>query len=123
MNALLFDLASGKTSWLAARQAAVSANIANMNTAGYQPVDVKPFADLLESGALTRSPDAAGGALLNSASSRSAPPGQTWEVQQSGNAVSLEQEMLKAGAIQQDYALSIGITRSFHRMLLAAARG
>jgi flagellar basal-body rod protein FlgB len=123
MNALLFDLASGKTSWLAARQAAVSANIANMNTAGYQPVDVKPFAELLESGALTRSTEYLASGLLSPVGSGGAPSRQSWEVQQSGNSVSIEQEMLKAGGIQQDYALSIGITRSFHRMLLAAARG
>ena len=123
MHALLFDLASSKTSWLAARQAAVSSNIANINTVGYQAVDVQPCADLLDSGAADISSRTPAGERLGSARLGGAASSQRWEVQQSGNSVSLEQEMLKAGAIQQDYSLSIGITRSFHRMLLAAARG
>jgi flagellar basal-body rod protein FlgB len=123
MHALLFDLASGKTSWLAARQAAVSANIANVNTAGYQPVDSRPFAELVDAGELTGTAQTIENVKRDSAGLSGGPLHKNWEVQQSGNSVSLEQEMLKAGAIQQDYALSIGITRSFHRMLLAAARG
>jgi len=123
MHALLFDLASGKTSWLAARQAAVSANIANINTAGYQAVDLKPFTELLDSGALTAPLQSGENGLLDLTVLSNAASRKKWEVQLSGNSVTLEQEMLKAGEIQQDYSLSVGITRSFHRMLLAAARG
>jgi flagellar basal-body rod protein FlgB len=123
MQELLFQLASSKTSWLAARQAAVAANIANINTAGYRPVDVKAFTDILDGGSLNAPGLSPEDSLLGSVQSTNAAVRKGWEVQQSGNSVSLEQEMLKGGEIQQDYALSVGITKSFNRMLLAAARG
>ena len=123
MQALLFELASSRASWLAARQVAVAANIANVNTAGYEAVDVKPFSDLLVGGSPASSRQTSQSSLLELPGLGGTTARNSWEVQQSGNSVSLEQELLKAGSIQQDYALSVGITRSFNRMLLAAARG
>jgi len=122
MQELLFQLATSKTSWLAARQAAVAANIANINTAGYRSVDVKPFTELLDDGMLNIPNPSTDDKLLGSSPASAVTAKKGWEVQQSGNSVSLEQEMLKGGEIQQDYALSAGITKTFHRMLLAAAK-
>ena len=46
----------------------------------------------------------------------------SWEVVHSGNSVSLEQEMVKAGDVNRDYSMNTAIVRSFHRMLLISAK-
>jgi len=43
-------------------------------------------------------------------------------VQQSGNTVALEQEMMKTGEIKRDYELNSGLVKSFHRMMLMTVR-
>jgi flagellar basal-body rod protein FlgB len=40
----------------------------------------------------------------------------------SGNSVSLEQEMLKAGDINRDYSLNTAIVKSFHRMFMTSLK-
>ena len=45
-----------------------------------------------------------------------------WEVTDSGNSVALEQELIKAGDVNRAYALNTGIVRSFHAMLMSAAK-
>ena len=47
---------------------------------------------------------------------------QSWEVVHSGNSVSLEQEMLKAGDVNKDYSLNTAIIKSFHRMFMSTAK-
>ena len=44
----LFDLAAKQSQWLAVRQSAIAANIANVNTPGYTAVDVEPFEKVLD---------------------------------------------------------------------------
>ena len=39
----LFDLAARHTRWAEARQVAITGNIANANTSGYEAMDVEPF--------------------------------------------------------------------------------
>jgi flagellar basal-body rod protein FlgB len=46
-----------------------------------------------------------------------------WEVLHSGNSVSLEQEMIKAGDVNRDFSLNTNIVKAFHRMLLASVKG
>ena len=46
----------------------------------------------------------------------------SWDVVHSGNSVSLEQEMVKAGDVNRDYSMNSAILRSFHRMLLSSAK-
>ena len=45
------------------------------------------------------------------------------DVTVSGNSVSLEQELLKAGDVNRGYALNAGVVKSCHRMLLASVKG
>jgi flagellar basal-body rod protein FlgB len=49
--------------------------------------------------------------------------GNTWDVTHSGNSVSMEQELIKAGEVNRSFALNAGILKAFHRMLLASAKG
>jgi flagellar basal-body rod protein FlgB len=53
---------------------------------------------------------------------REAKSSETWEVLESSSAVSLEQEMLKAGDVSRQHNLDTAVVKSFHRMLMAAVR-
>ena len=44
------------------------------------------------------------------------------QIQQSGNSVAIEQEMMKTGEIKRDYELSAGLVKAFHRMMLMTVR-
>jgi flagellar basal-body rod protein FlgB len=116
----LFEIATSRSQWLMARQSAIASNVANANTAGYQARDVKSFEELLPQLQANASSGARSEGILDSSGTQAS---ASWEVLRSGNSVVLEQEMLKAGQVQNDYALGAGIVRSFHRMLLSATRG
>ena len=46
-----------------------------------------------------------------------------WHTYDSGNSVSLEKEMVKAGQVNGAHSLNNGVVKAFHRMLLASAKG
>ena len=96
----LFDVASSHARWLSLRQMTISTNVANANTPGYQAQDIEPFEKLLDTKivplAVTSSKHMAMETSLRPQGTRKE---QSWEVVHSGNSVSLEQEMLKAGDI------------------------
>lgn len=123
----LTQLASRKTAWLAARQQAIAGNIANQNVPGYQAMDVAPFQEVL---ARTHLDLTATNAAHISASNGSAgaptlvekEKSNEFEVTESGNTVSLEGEMGKAGEVNREYALTTNIVKSFHSMLMAALK-
>ena len=46
-----------------------------------------------------------------------------WEVTHSGNSVSLEQEMIKAGEVNRTYSLNTSIVKAFNQMLMASIKG
>lgn len=120
----LFGLASRRNEWLAARQAAISTNVANANSPGYKAVDVQPFSNVLErmdlSVATTKPGHISTGSLATQASIAKAAPGA--EITVSGNSVNVEDEMVKAGDVNRDYALNTNIVKAFHKMLLTAMK-
>lgn len=120
----LFDLASSHARWLSLRQATVSANVANANTPGYRAQDIEPFSKLLDEKVVALAVTSPLHLTTTETSLR--PQGtrkeDSWEVVHSGNSVSLEQEMLKAGDINRDYSLGAAIVKSFHRMLMTSAK-
>jgi len=117
----LFSLLTQRMSWLSARQSVLAQNVANADTPGY---DIKPmdFAGLVsqsQAGALaTTDPrHIAGGGVANASfeSTRAADAEGT----PSGNAVSLEEEMIKLSdtqvqyqAVTNLYAKAMGMFRS-----------
>lgn len=120
----LFDLASQHARYLATRQATIAGNVANANTPGYKARDVVPFAQVLARTGLEMS--STSGAHLETQGNRipvreGASTGN-WEVLESSSAVSLEQEMLKAGTVSREHNLDTAVVKSFHRMLMAAVR-
>ena len=119
----LFDVASSHARWLSLRQTTISTNVANANTPGYRAQDIEPFDKLLDTKivplAVTSPKHIAMDTSLRPQGTRKE---QSWEVVHSGNSVSLEQEMLKAGDINKDYSLNTAIIKSFHRMFMSTAK-
>ena len=120
----IFGLASQQAAWLAARQSAISHNIANSNTPGYRTVDVQPFAKVLEMTGLEVSVTAAGQQTTSVSAARPVQMRDTdsTDTLLSGNNVSVEQEMEKAGEVNRNFMLNTGIEKAFHRMLLSAVK-
>jgi flagellar basal-body rod protein FlgB len=121
----LFDLVNRQRSWLSARQSLVAQNIANANTPSYRALEVAPFAKALDRSALEMSA-AHPRHIRTSASDPKSPdskPSDAWEITHSGNSVSLEQEMLKAGDIHASFARDSNILKTFHNMWLASLKG
>lgn len=120
----LSSLASSQASWLAARQTTIASNVANANTPGYQARDVTPFAAVLDKTAMSLTStnpahiDPTGGLTPEQKVSKR----DSWEVFHSGNSVALEQEMMKAGEINQSYALNTAIVKAFHTMVSMSAK-
>ena len=46
----------------------------------------------------------------------------TWDVTHSGNSVSMEQELIKAGEVNRAFRLNTSVAKAFHRMMLASAK-
>ncbi|AEG03210.1 flagellar basal body rod protein FlgB [Sinorhizobium meliloti WSM1022] len=120
----LFELASRQAQWLTVRQNVVAGNIANANTPHYRAKDVQPFESVLQNTGIqmaathrahfTESPEAAHVTEVSALDDVA--------VQQSGNTVALEEELMKTGAIKRDYELNAGLVKSFHRMILMTVR-
>jgi flagellar basal-body rod protein FlgB len=119
----LFSLISRHNQWLAARQATLAGNIANANTPGFKALDVEDFNQTLDtmglSMATTQSAHMTSGATEAAVGVRQEDP---WDVTHSGNSVSLEQELIKAGEVNRAYRLNTSIAKAFHRMLLTATK-
>ncbi len=122
----LFDLAARKSAWLAARQATVAGNVANANTPGYHAKDVAPFADVMAKTQLEMA--STSGAHLTLAGTGSAGGAGTseeanaFDVSETGNSVGIEGEMIKAGEVNRDYAMTTNIVKTFHAMLMASLK-
>ena len=121
----LFGLASRRAEWLTNRQAIVAENIANVNTPAFKAKDIQGFSDVLESTQLAMAgtdpmhmADASGRSVAVEAEDEA-----SWGVVHSGNSVSLEQEMLKAGEVSGQYSLNTSVVKAFHRFLLTATKG
>lgn len=115
----LFELASDKAHWLSVRQSVVAGNIANVNTPDYVAMDIDPFKTVLESvGSRMAATHPAHFTEDPLRGSVRAGTGQDFDVSSSGDAVSLEDELIKAGEIRKEFELSTGLVRSFHRMML-----
>ncbi len=121
----LFDLAAQQARWLAVRQSAVSSNIANVNTPGFQAKDVEPFESVL-SGTSVKMAATHPGHLGVSAEEGSRSFGLK-EIQSdkaampSGNSVDLQQELIKSSEVRRSFELNTGLVKSFNRMLLMAS--
>ena len=120
----IFDVASRHMQWLALRQEVTASNIANANTPGYRSREVTGFEDAMAASPLSL-------AATNAAHLQSAPEelqnsvltnGGGWDRSYSGNDVTLENELIKAGATSRMMSLDSGLTRTFHRMIMSSLK-
>jgi flagellar basal-body rod protein FlgB len=120
----LFDLASRQAQWLSIRQATIAGNISNANTPGFRALDIEPFSSVLDKTSLAMAATDGGHIGVDGPQIRSAKVKKTesWDTMHSGNSVSVEQEMVKAGTISREHSLNTSIVKAFHRMLLASTK-
>ena len=123
----IFTLAAKRGEWLAIRQNAIASNVANAATPGYVAKDVSPFQAELSNAALdmaTTEPMHMASTLgATGTSSRLRTAAGAWDVSPTGNSVSLDQEIAKAGDNAKDFALATGVVRSLQRMWISALKG
>lgn len=121
----LFELAAQRQRWLSVSQSVTAGNIANANTPGYRAQTVAPFTDVLDQTKLELATTTPTHLDLGAAGVQPVPleDEHPWEVTDSGNSVSLEQEMIKANDVNRGYALTTSLMKSFHGMLMASVRG
>jgi flagellar basal-body rod protein FlgB len=120
----LFELAARHAQWLSTRQATIAGNIANADTPGFKARDVEPFIEVLEKTQLAMAATAprhmvSGGTPAEAAG---VAEGDSWAIKESGNSVTLEAELLKAGEVNRDFSLNNAVQKSFHRMLMMSVK-
>ncbi len=125
----LFSLLSGRMSWLSARQSVLAENVANADTPDYTARDLKPmdFENLVANAAGKNSgtglsttnvrhieirPPAASGFDAEDAEGEGGSPG--------GNAVSIEQEMIKLSDTQIQYQTAANLYQKAVNMFRTA---
>jgi len=122
----VFDLAARQASWLLARQQVVAQNVANANTPGYKTADLKPFDAALQSASLQLAATSPAHFVLDKSQVAADPEAgnaDNPDVYFSGNDVSQEDEMSKAGEISRAYVLNTSVVKALNGMLLMAAKG
>ena len=120
----LFSIVSRHNQWLAVRQATIAGNIANANTPGFRAQDVQPFEMAVAQARLAMAATQAGHLSSGPADARATELRReaAWETSMSGNNVSLEQELLKAGEVNRAYRLNTSIAKVFHRLIMTSSR-
>lgn len=120
----LTKLISQNNDWLSVRQTAIAENIANSNTPGFAAKDIEPFVSQMNRANLAMT--ATHGSHLGTGNE---PPrtadvkkSDSWQITHSGNSVSVEQELMKAGEVARSHSLNTSIAKSFHRMYLSTLR-
>ena len=120
----LFDLAGKQARWLSTDQSVVASNIANASTPGYRAQALQPFSEVLDKTELQLASTSPNHLSLDPMQAQAAAIKEEnpWEVTESGNSVSVEQELIKSGDVNRAFSLNTGIVRSFHAMLMSAAK-
>lgn len=121
----LFNIVSQHNQWLSARQSLIAGNIANVNTPGFKALDLEPFEAVLENTKLQMQATEPGHLTAEQGvtGAAEATKSATWDVFHSGNDVSIEQELLKAGEVSRSYSLNTNFLKTFNRMLISSAKG
>lgn len=124
----LFSLLTKRASWLDKRQEVLARNVANADTPGYAPRDLKAqdFRKLLEGAA--PAPAHLGLAATNAAHAPGSKAPSSWrqektkevhETAPDGNAVVLEEQLFKVAETQSDHRLALNLYAKHVAMLKA----
>jgi flagellar basal-body rod protein FlgB len=116
-------LAERRLAWLDARQKVLAQNVANADTPGYRPRDLRPFAQLLASRAagvpLVRT-DARHVGPAGGSDPRAVAERRPSDLSVSGNAVSLDEQAVKVAETDTAHALAMGLHRRYLGLFRAA---
>lgn len=119
----LVSMLRDRMQWHQARQKVLAENVANANTPGFQPKDLRAPASAAQAqaaaSALQRTHP--GHLVASSAGEIAVELGQRFETRPSGNAVALEDEMLKVAGNQAEYQLAASLYQKSLAMLRSAA--
>lgn len=131
----LFAMLRGRLGHLSERQRVVAQNVANADTPGFRPSDIKPFSFHAAGAAGQVAPSAPTQAVtqpghMQPPNTRRTPPGgpfktmktQSSETTLDGNAVVLEDEMLKMAESRMNYDAAIGFYQKSLGLLRLASR-
>ncbi|HEY9218361.1 MAG TPA: flagellar basal body rod protein FlgB [Phenylobacterium sp.] len=127
----LFSMLKSRLGYLTERQRLISQNVANSDTPGYRPQDLKPFGFSAQIAAAHGASGADQPARTNKAhlsgtvrrpAGARAVEGRDSEITLDGNAVSLEEQMLKMGEAKMNYDAAIGFYQKSLGMIRMAAR-
>ena len=122
----LFDMMKSKLGYVSQRERLISQNVANANTPGYTPKDLKVFTIPEAGGALAMVQPARTDSAHLSASSETTGEWKTItsadsETKLDGNKVSVQDEMAKLTASRMDYEMVIGFYEKSIQMYRMAA--
>lgn len=127
----LFQMLRGRLGYLSDRQKLIAENVANADTPGYAPHDLKPYSFQAQmqaqaSGASTMAVTQPGHMTpphARAASSTAKPvTTKDSETTLDGNSVVLEEEMLKMGQARMDYDAAISFYQKSLNLIRLAAR-
>jgi flagellar basal-body rod protein FlgB len=108
----LLDVLRERMSWLSARQNVLSQNVANVDTPNYSAIDLKPidFEKLMKQS--TEPPEFQGGLTVTDPNHIAVAPqssGYEKSIDKTGDAVSVEEEMMKVADTQAQYQAATNI--------------
>lgn len=108
-------LAEARLRWLDARQRVLAQNVANADTPGYRPSDLRPFAETLAAAApaaalRTTDPRHIAGGV---ADPRARPDRRLTDRGIDGNGVALDREALRVADTETAHALATGLIRRY----------
>ncbi|MGF1611152.1 MAG: flagellar basal body rod protein FlgB [Kiloniellales bacterium] len=123
----LFGAIGRKMAWLTQRQSVVAENIANADSPGYAPRDMKEsaFARLLMRGPAPVTPTATDrahlpGTLGGRGGFKDEEQRRPYETAPDGNAVVIEEQLIKVAETQMDYQLMTNLYRKHLSMIRTA---
>ena len=125
----LFTVLTKRMSWLAKRQSILAQNVANVDTPGYKPLDLRArdFRSLARSAAGRMKLRTTNAGHLSAAGVRAGDrstvvKSPTTEATITGNEVVLEDEMIKVGQTRMEYELATTLYRRNINILRMAIR-
>lgn len=118
----LFDLAEQRLAWADRRQAVLAQNIANANTPGYKPHDLRSFATALANASavapLRTQPNHLAGSIPSAMPNEVVDHGHTQSAD--GNAVALDEQLVKVADTETTHRLVTSIYKKYLGMFSMA---
>jgi flagellar basal-body rod protein FlgB len=122
----LFAMLKGRLEYLTSRQQVIAQNVANSDTPGYTPMDLKPFNVPGAGGVAPLTPTLTSPMHMTPpgvvAGAGKPAPSPDSETTLNGNSVVLEDEMLKMSQSRMDYDAAIGFYQQSLAMIQTAAK-